>query len=224
MPYTKTNWVDEVPAGTPVKYKFTDDVLGIVASSAKIEVVTPITIPGTGLNAANMNKIEAALEDATNTAESALAMATATKAVANNALLYALPVIYVVKNTTQAIAQDTYTSIAGWNTPVIVASGYGFNATTGQINIPAGKYIVRIQARWDVNSTGIRQVSLRGSTGVVGIARPALVAPVGVVGHVIGDLHVVIAASLTTFVEGWQNSGGTLNLSGASLEIRRIGD
>jgi hypothetical protein len=44
MPYTKTTWTDEIPASTPVKYKVTDDVLGIVASSAKIEVVTSVTL------------------------------------------------------------------------------------------------------------------------------------------------------------------------------------
>ncbi len=61
MAYTKTTWVDEVPAETPVKYKITDDTGGVIAESATIETVTSITA-GTALNAANLNKIEEGLE------------------------------------------------------------------------------------------------------------------------------------------------------------------
>ena len=70
MPYTPTVWTDEVPASTPVKYKITDDSDGIIANSAKIELVTSVTA-GTALNAANFNKLEAAVEDAVTIAESA---------------------------------------------------------------------------------------------------------------------------------------------------------
>ena len=69
MPYTPTTWTDEVPASTPVKYKITDDSDGIIANSAKIELVTSVTA-GTALNAANFNKLEAAVEDAVTIAES----------------------------------------------------------------------------------------------------------------------------------------------------------
>ena len=69
MPYTPTVWTDEVPASTPVKYKITDDSSGIIANSAKIELVTSVTA-GTALNAANFNKLEAAVEDAVTIAES----------------------------------------------------------------------------------------------------------------------------------------------------------
>ena len=63
MPYTKTIWADEVPASTPIKYKVTDDSLGVVASSAKLELVTGVTA-GTPLTALNMNKIETGIETA----------------------------------------------------------------------------------------------------------------------------------------------------------------
>lgn len=61
--YTKTDWVDEVPESTPVKYKLTDDTDGVLAESAKIEIVTPVT-SGTPVNATNLNKIETALKAA----------------------------------------------------------------------------------------------------------------------------------------------------------------
>lgn len=61
--YVPTNWEDEVPATTPVKYKISQASDGDIATDATIEVVTSIT-PGTPVNATNLNKIEQALEDA----------------------------------------------------------------------------------------------------------------------------------------------------------------
>lgn len=57
MAYTRTTWADEVPAASPVKYSITDDIGGIIASSAVIELVTSVT-PGTPVAAAALNNIE----------------------------------------------------------------------------------------------------------------------------------------------------------------------
>lgn len=57
MAYIKTVWVDETPDTTPVKYKITDDTAGVVAGSATIELVTPVT-PGTPINAQRLNHLE----------------------------------------------------------------------------------------------------------------------------------------------------------------------
>ncbi len=62
MAYEPTVWADESPVSTPVKYKITDDSKGEVISSAKIEPVTSIT-PGTPLNAANLNHLEAGVQE-----------------------------------------------------------------------------------------------------------------------------------------------------------------
>ena len=70
MPYTKTVWTNETPATSPVKYKFTDDSLGVIANSAKIEVVTSITA-GTPVNATNLNKLETGLQTAAAIADDA---------------------------------------------------------------------------------------------------------------------------------------------------------
>lgn len=70
MPYTPTEWVDEVPASTPIKYIVTDDINGVIASSATITLVTPVTA-GTPINAANLNKHEDAIELAVEAAEAA---------------------------------------------------------------------------------------------------------------------------------------------------------
>lgn len=71
MPYIKTEWQDEVPGSTPIKYSITDDVSGEIAGSAIIEVVTSIT-PGTPVNAGNLNHMEQGIEDAQAAADEAL--------------------------------------------------------------------------------------------------------------------------------------------------------
>jgi hypothetical protein len=70
MPYVPTNWTDEVPATTPVKYRISQASSGDVATDATIELVTSV-IPGTPLNAENMNKQEDAILLAVETAEAA---------------------------------------------------------------------------------------------------------------------------------------------------------
>jgi len=68
MPYNKTNWENEVPQTTPVKYEIVDDTSGIIAASATIDPVTIIT-PGTPLNSTNLNKLEEGVRVAQETAE-----------------------------------------------------------------------------------------------------------------------------------------------------------
>ena len=63
MAYTKTTWVDEVPASTPIKYKISQSSDGDVATDATIEIVTSVT-SGTPVNATNMNHIEDGIEAA----------------------------------------------------------------------------------------------------------------------------------------------------------------
>ena len=61
--YVPTNWEDEVPATTPVKYKISQASDGDIATDATIEVVTDVT-PGTPVNATNLNHIEEGIDDA----------------------------------------------------------------------------------------------------------------------------------------------------------------
>jgi microcystin-dependent protein len=80
MPYTPTTWTDEQPSATPIKYKITDDIDGILASSAIIELLTGVTA-GTALSAANMNKLEQGVVMAQATAEAAFAAALTIQAI-----------------------------------------------------------------------------------------------------------------------------------------------
>jgi len=77
--YTPTNWVDEVPASTPVKYKLTDAVNGVLGDDVTIEVVTSVT-PGTPLNATTENNQETGIANAQADANQALIDAAAAQA------------------------------------------------------------------------------------------------------------------------------------------------
>ncbi len=80
--YTPTNWVDEVPASTPVKYQIIDDITGEICASATIAPVTSIT-PGTPLNATTENNQELGIANAQADANLALTNAAAAQATAD---------------------------------------------------------------------------------------------------------------------------------------------
>ncbi len=65
--YTPTNWENETPISSPVKYRIVDDVLGEVVSSGTIEIITSVTA-GTPLNSTLLNHIEQGIKDAQDTA------------------------------------------------------------------------------------------------------------------------------------------------------------
>ena len=63
MAYTKTTWVDEVLAGAE-RFDVADNVGTPIHTAVQIALATAVTVAGTPINAANLNKIEQALEDA----------------------------------------------------------------------------------------------------------------------------------------------------------------
>jgi len=84
--YVPTEWVDEVPATTPVKYEIVDDVEGVIGSSLTIAPVTVIT-PGTPLNATTENHQEEGIYNAQEDANQALADAAAAQADADKGVI-----------------------------------------------------------------------------------------------------------------------------------------
>jgi len=96
MAYSPTTWTNEVPNTTPVKYKITDDSLGVLGNSAKIEVVTTVT-PGTPVNATNLNHMETGIQNAQVAADAA--QADATTGIANAATAQATANAAIPKST-----------------------------------------------------------------------------------------------------------------------------
>lgn len=99
MPYTKQTWQDEVPQSAPVKYSITDDALGEIATSAIIEVETPIAA-GSPVNAARLNHMEDGIETAQTTAETAAE--TANAAIPKSLVTAIGDLIYATANATLA--------------------------------------------------------------------------------------------------------------------------
>ena len=92
MPYTRINWVDEIPQSTPVTYTIKDDSEQIIHDDITIELKTPV-VEGTPLTAANLNHLEDGIVDvetaaaaAQNTANQAVSAAATAQNTANQAV------------------------------------------------------------------------------------------------------------------------------------------
>jgi hypothetical protein len=55
--YVKTNWIDEIPASTPVKYRIVEGA-SIIHAEVEITPATTITTPGTAITATRLNNLE----------------------------------------------------------------------------------------------------------------------------------------------------------------------
>ncbi len=155
MPYTKTTWVDEVPATTPIKYSVTDDVGGVIASSATIAIVTSVTA-GTPINATNLNKHEDAIYDAVVAAEAAAVDAAAATADAAAATADAAAALAVVKS------QVVEIQIVPVSVDVDGTSGIGYFFIPLAAN---GMNLIRATAMVDTaGTTGATTIQVRNLT------------------------------------------------------------
>jgi hypothetical protein len=84
MTYIKTDWKDEIPNGLPPRYKITDSDNTVIAAGAVIELLNEV-VPGTPLNATNLNHLEQGVKDAQDTADGAVSKAGAAQGSANMA-------------------------------------------------------------------------------------------------------------------------------------------
>lgn len=150
MPYTKTDWTDETPDSTPIKYKLTDDTEGVIAESAKIEIVTGITT-GTPLNAANLNKIEEGIETAQEGVDEINEEHFGAEAVRTG--------------TNQSIPHNVETALI-WDGETYDDNNFWDIGNPTRLTIPeTGRYLVGVTARL-VNDVGSLYVKLNGSITV----------------------------------------------------------
>jgi hypothetical protein len=80
--YQVTEWKNETPNGLPLRYKLTDLDGTIISEGALIELLNQV-VPGTPVNATNLNKIEQGIKAASDTADSALSKANTAQGSAN---------------------------------------------------------------------------------------------------------------------------------------------
>jgi len=198
--YEKTEWENEVPQSTPVKFKITDDTEGVLANSAKIELVTPVT-PGTPLDATRMNKIEQGILDAGNAVD---ALAAAIDA--------GPPRARVFRTTAQTIAHDTPTALSFSASRFVEGVTFSLGQPTRLTIATDGLYMLVAAVRWAQNDAGIRQVALQvNGTAQIAVART--VAPVGTYG--VHDVSTLWPLEAGDYVEVFvfQTSGGNLDIS-----------
>jgi hypothetical protein len=117
----------------------------------------------------------------------------------------------VNKSTIQSIPNNSITQVTGWDTPIFDTLG-AFNATTGVYTVPtAGKYRVTSMLTFETNSTGERLAAIfkngnllqYGMTGTAITGDSTSSQAIAISDCVAGD---------TITVEGYQTSGGALNL------------
>lgn len=82
MAYVKTVWTNEIANGLPLRYKITNFDDTVIAEGATIEMLNN-PVPGTPVNATNLNKLETGLEAAAAVADTGVAAAAAAQGTAN---------------------------------------------------------------------------------------------------------------------------------------------
>lgn len=154
--YTKTIWIDEIVTGTP-KYRVTDDGDGVIAGSALIEIISPVT-PGTPLNATNLNHLETGVYNAQ--AQADIGVTNAATANAAAATAQAKADAAIPKNIVTAIGQLIYSTASGVLAALAKPSASAVlqNSAGGTPSWRAIKQTVQIQvvdAESDVDTTSI---------------------------------------------------------------------
>jgi hypothetical protein len=142
----------------------------------------------------------------------ALALAVDTEVYAANARLS--------KNASQSIAHNTLADVT-W--PVEDADDDALHvAAAATITVSkAGLYLVNAMISWAANATGTRQAYLDLS----GVVRDFDSQPAASGIETLNRLCYIaqLSAASTVKVQGFQNSGGALNVTGGHIEVARLG-
>lgn len=207
--YTKTTWTNEVPGSTPVKYKLTDDTLGVIANSAKIEVVTSLTA-GTPVNAQNLNNMETGIENAH--IEIAALVTDLAGTVAAQAYTTAAPSIPTGSSTIVNFA--TVTLGASY---ITTGSNWKFTAPVSGIYAIAARLMFTSTEAWDNIENAAIYINKNGSSAAE-IARMYAHRISGVaLTMAIQGVHLIsLSASDYISVGAYQNTGAALQLSAIS--------
>lgn len=237
--YDPTVWENETPQTTPIKYKITDDTEGVLANSAKIELVTPVT-PGTPLDATRMNKIEQGIEAVTdsdaqgihrNAANELASVTDGTFALDNDLVLLERPSSAGAKRVVQAVnlvpsywrckvTRTTAQSIPNATATPITFQTAVFQTPTNimwaggsAVNIVAdGVYLVVASVAFNASTTGnLRSVRIY-KNGADGLARYDS-SPIGGGGGTFVQASCIdmLNADDTITMVVWQDSGGALD-------------
>lgn len=133
------------------------------------------------------------------------------------------------KSSTQSIPNITYRAVSSWSTTPFVGVGVTYDGTDELVLDRDGLWLIMVRAIWDNNTTGIRLIGIdvndAADTGPSGNYYQARW-PVTSDGNAeigFGFFLSNRAANDRICMKVWQNSGGSLNLTGAQLGVIFLG-
>ena len=133
-------------------------------------------------------------------------------------LLYAL----ISDATPRAINNITYTEVT-LTVEDIDIDGFVANPVANKITIPAnfdGRYLINYRIEYASNAVGYRYLTVRVNGGAFGFSRVRMAAVNGDTTILFGNVnHNLLSAADVIKLETWQNSGGNLDVIGASMGI-----
>ena len=132
-------------------------------------------------------------------------------------LLYAL----ISDATPRAINDITFTEVT-FTVEDVDIDGFVANPVANKITIPAnfdGRYLINYRIEYASNAVGYRYLTIRVNGGASGFSRVRIAAVNGDTTILFGNRHLNLSAADVIKLETWQNSGGNLNVIGASMGI-----
>lgn len=138
------------------------------------------------------------------------------------------PGVMISKTTNQSISNASYTTITSWSSTPYDGAFVSFDGTDELVVSKSGIYLARIQAHFADNSSGLRIVAIdinntssSAPNAIYQVRHPVTADPnADIVG---GSLFVQLTANDRVCLKVWQNSGASLNITGAVLDLFMIG-
>ena len=152
--YQVTQWVNEVANGLPLRYRITRPDNSVLVEGAVIELLNVI-VPGTPVNATNLNKIEGGVKTAQDSANTATAQASAAQGAANTAQTSA--------GTAQGAANSAATAAAN-------AQGTANTATGAAATAQSAANLAQVTANTAITSAGTAQSAANAAQGTANSA------------------------------------------------------
>jgi hypothetical protein len=131
------------------------------------------------------------------------------------------PRIELTRTATQTSTSANQTTQTGWT---VTASRGGLTHSTGVVTIPrTGNYNVYALCHWAANTTGVRMLTLlSGSTALLRTSTMTIsTASVETSLELVGT-SVALSSGNTISIQARQDSGGTLNTTGATVPMKFI--
>lgn len=136
--------------------------------------------------------------------------------------------VQVIRSTAQSIATSTYDAVS-WSSEGFDLGGWWSSGT--DITVPSSAIAsgftsalanVQVRMKWATNATGLRRCRIMLNGGLVSGGQMTVGGISGDGTELIHAIPILIEAADVITIEGWQSSGGALDLDYAICSIVRI--